>query len=51
MVDRILKGARPGDLPIEVVTQHKLSINFRIARQIGVIISPELRTRAESVIE
>ena len=51
MVDRILKGARAGDLPIEVVTQHKLSINLRMAREIGVTISPELRARADNVIE
>jgi ABC-type uncharacterized transport system substrate-binding protein len=38
MVDRIVRGAQPGDLPIEVVTEHKLSINIRMARQIGVTI-------------
>ena len=36
IVDRILKGARPGDVPVEVVTQHKLSINLRVARELTV---------------
>ena len=40
MVDRMLKCARPGDPPIEVVTHHKLSINLRLAREIGVTIPP-----------
>lgn len=51
LVDRVLKGARPGDLPIEVVTQHKLSIDLRQAREIGVTIPPEMLARADKVLE
>ena len=50
-VDRVLRGARPGDLPIEVVTRHRLTINRGVARDIGLTIPPEVLVRADQIIE
>ena len=48
--DRVLRGAQPGDLPVEVVTRHRLTINRRVARQIGVTIPPDVLARADQVV-
>ena len=50
-VDRIFKGARPGDLPAEPPTKFELAINLRIARTLGLRMSPSLLGRADHVVQ
>lgn len=50
-IDRILKGAKPQDLPIEIASHYKLAVNLQTARALGILLPPSILLQATEVIE